>query len=328
MTRETLERRQVWVYVAALAAGIAVGARVPQAAPLFEALLWPCLAVLLFATFTQVPLVALPAALRDARFMAAVLIGNFIVLPLLVAGLLVLVPDDPAVRLGVLLVLLVPCTDWFITFTHQAGGDARRAIAVTPVVLVAQMALLPLYLGAFMGDGLGDVVSVSRMSTVFLLVIAVPLVAAYLTERWVARDVERRALIGRLGWWPVPLLALVLFFIGASQVEAVERALPLAGDVSAVFLLFFTGAVLLGLGAGRLLRLPVTQVRTLVFSFATRNSFVVLPLALALPAEWAAAAVVIVLQSVVELLGVLVLLWLVPRVLLPDAAVRAGGDAP
>ena len=150
---------------------------------------------------------------------------------------------------------------------------------------------------------------------VLALCIAAPLVAAYATERWVARDAGRKTLIRRLGWWPVPLLALVLFFLGASQAEAVAvaRAIPLAGDVAAVFLLFFVGAVLLGFGAGRLLRLPAAQARTLMFSFATRNSFVVLPLALALPPEWGAAAMVIVLQSVVELFGVLVLLWLLAR---------------
>ncbi|AHB48692.1 bile acid:sodium symporter [Hyphomicrobium nitrativorans NL23] len=315
MTRETLERRQVWVYVAAIAAGLCVGLGAPHAGPIFEALLWPCLAFLLFATFTQVPLAALPAALRDTRFMTAVLIGNFAVLPLLVAALLPLLPDDPAVRLGVLLVLLVPCTDWFITFTHQAGGDTQRAIAVTPVVLIVQIVLLPVYLWAFMGDGLSDAVSGSRMLAVFLLVITMPLAGAYATERWAGRGTGRAALIGRLGWLPVPLLALVLFLIGASQVETVEASLPLAGDVAAVFVLFFAGAVLVGIGAGRLFRLPLAEARTLVFSFATRNSFVVLPLALALPAEWAAAAVVIVLQSVVELFGVLVLLWLAPRIL-------------
>ena len=46
---------------------------------------------------------------------------------------------------------------------------------------------------------------------------------------------------------------------------------------------------------------------------STRNSFVVLPFALALPVHQQAAAVVIVLQSLVELLGMLVLLALVRR---------------
>ena len=54
-----------------------------------------------------------------------------------------------------------------------------------------------------------------------------------------------------------------------------------------------------------------------MFSLGTRNSFVVLPLALALPPEWRLAIVVIVFQSLVELLGVLVYLKAVPR-LLPE----------
>jgi arsenite transporter len=84
-----------------------------------------------------------PDALRDHRFMGAVLIGNFLLIPLVVWGLLAFLPDDPAIRLGVLVVLLVPCTDWFITFTHLGGGDTRRAIAATPVNLIVQIALLP-----------------------------------------------------------------------------------------------------------------------------------------------------------------------------------------
>jgi ACR3 family arsenite efflux pump ArsB len=54
-----------------------------------------------------------------------------------------------------------------------------------------------------------------------------------------------------------------------------------------------------------------------VFSLATRNSFVVLPLALALPAPWQAAAVAIVVQSLVELIGLMILLRLVAR-LVPE----------
>lgn len=76
-----------------------------------------------------------------------------------------------------------------------------------------------------------------------------------------------------------------------------------------------------GLGAllARAFALEVPAARALVFGLGTRNSFVVLPLALALPPAWAAAAVVIVLQSLVELLGMAVYLWWVPRRLIPGA---------
>ena len=120
--REQLERHQVWVYVLAIGVGLALGAGAPTAGEALEVLVWPALGALLYATFAQVPLVQLPSALRDWRFLAALCTGNFLVLPLLVWGLLFLLPDTPAIRLGVMLVLLVPCTDWFISFTHLGGG--------------------------------------------------------------------------------------------------------------------------------------------------------------------------------------------------------------
>lgn len=59
------------------------------------------------------------------------------------------------------------------------------------------------------------------------------------------------------------------------------------------------------------------QGRVLAFSFGTRNSFVVLPLALALPPSSDLAVVTIVFQSLVELLGVGVYLWWIPQKLFP-----------
>lgn len=317
MKREALERHQVWVYLIAIIIGLALGSVAPAIAPTLETLLWPALAVLLYATFTQVPFAQLPAAFKDARFVSAALIGNFVVLPVLVWGVLLLVPDDPAIRLGLLLVLLVPCTDWFITFAHHAGGDLRRAIAITPTLLAAQMVLLPLYLWLFMGAEFMEIMSAGRMVTVFGIVIVLPLAAAFLTERWAGQNPSRAARVEKLGWFPVPLLALVLFLIAASQVEAVLDSFPLLGDILVACVAFLIGAAVCGLLIGRAFRLPVTQARTLVFTLATRNSFVVLPFALALPAAWEMTAIVIVFQSLIELFGMLAFLWLVPRKLLP-----------
>jgi ACR3 family arsenite efflux pump ArsB len=319
MTRETIERHQVWIYLAAITIGLIVGTAAPGLGDVLEVLLWPSLAGLLYVTFTQVPLNHLPEAFRDGRFMAAILLSNFILVPLLVWALLLVVPGQPAVRLGVLLVLLVPCTDWFITFTHLARGDTRRAIAVTPVNLLVQIALLPLYLWMFMGESFAEILSADRIVTVFVVLIGVPLALALLTEVWS----ERRgagSIVERLAWFPVPLLALVVFLIAGSQVEAVAGSLPVLGQVLLAFLLFLVGAAAIGIVVAHLFSLPVPQARTLVFSVATRNSFVVLPFALALPAVWDVAVIVIVFQSLVELFGMVGFLWLVPRKLLPLSA--------
>jgi ACR3 family arsenite efflux pump ArsB len=68
-----------------------------------------------------------------------------------------------------------------------------------------------------------------------------------------------------------------------------------------------------GRGLARLFGLEPAAGRTLAYGFGTRNSFVVLPFALALPAGWEASALVIVLQSLVELLGMLLYLRGLPR---------------
>lgn len=317
MTRQQLERHQVWFYLGAILAGLALGSIAPGVSDALEALLWPALGFLLYATFTQVPLVHLPDAFRDRRFLGAVLIGNFLIVPFLVWGFLVFLPDDPAIRLGVLLVLLVPCTDWFITFTHLGGGDTRRAIAATPVNLIVQIVLLPVYLWLFMGEIFIEILAADRIATVFVLIILLPLLAAWLTERWVEHHATGRAFVAHLARLPVPLLGLVVFLIAASQVRAVTGALALMGQVAGVLVAFLIAAAGIGTGLGRLFRLPAASARALIYSLGTRNSFVVLPLALALAPRWQTATVVIVFQSLVELFGMLAYLWVVPRFLTP-----------
>ncbi|CAM4087745.1 arsenic resistance protein [Vreelandella rituensis] len=318
-----LERYQVIVYLLAIAVGLSFGAvyHVPDA---FDALLWPLLAALLYATFSQIPLIRLAAAFRDRNFFAAALMGNFVCLPLGVAILLWLVPDDPALRLGVGLVLLVPCTDWFITFSQLGGGDARHAIAFAPLSLLLQLMLLPFYLGWLVGSDSALDVALGDSFQAFALVILVPLGLAFLTQRWAAagrhseRSAERAKWLARLGWLPVPLLGVVVGIIALTQVSTVLEAVTQLPRLALVFGLFLLGAGLLARGLAWLFRLPVAQGRVLAFSLGTRNSFVVLPIALALPAGFEMAVIVVVFQSLVELLGMVGYLYWVPKKLFPN----------
>ena len=319
MTRQALETYQVLVYLAAIAMGLILGTTLPGRVGMLEALLWPLLGVLLYATFTQVPLTQLRGAWRDARFITAAVIGNFVLLPLVAWGLASLFAAEPAVRLGMLLVLLVPCTDWFITFSHLGGGKAQYAIALSPISLLLQLILLPFYLWLFLDQSLLVAVVQRELLLAFAGLILLPLLLAFVTEKWAQGSRCREYYIEWLGWLPVPLLALVVFSIAATQVGVVTGSLPLLGWLLLAFSCFLVVAALLARLLAQVANLPPAQGRVLAFSLSTRNSFVVLPLALSLPVSYELAVVAIVFQSLVELIGMAFFLWWVPRRLFPDA---------
>lgn len=321
MSRDTLERHQVWCYLGAVLIGLLAGTVWSGLGPPAETLVWPVLAVLLYATFTQVPLVSIPAAFADGRFLGTALVGNFVLAPLVVWGLVQLLPDDDVLRLGVLLVLLVPCTDWFITFTQLGGGDTPRAIALTPITLVVQLALLPAYLWAMSGVDVGSVFSLADLWPAVLVVLG-PLALAALTEVWSSRSEGGARLVDGLGWGPVPLLAVVILLVATAHVGEVRDSLDVLPFVLGVAMAYLAAALVLAKGLATAVRLPKGRARTLAFSLGTRNSFIVLPFALSLPAGWEVAAIVVVMQSLVELFGMVLYLWFVPRVLFPDNGVR------
>ncbi len=317
MTREAIEKYQVVIYVAAIISGFFWGTHFPELSLIFESLLWPVLGLLLYTTFTQIRLSKIRHAfVQDRRFIYTALAGNFVLIPLIILIFITFLPDHPPIQLGVALVLLVPCTDWFITFPQLGRGDTERAIAFSPLSLLFQILLLPAYLFLFFGQELTLFLATNKMILAFTGIIILPLIIAWLTERWVEKAPDsRRKTISRLGWMPVPLLAAVIFMIAASQAHALRDASFLLAYPAICYVIFLLSAALLARVLAEIISLPVRQGRTLAFSFGSRNSFVVLPLALALPESFEITVLAVVLQSLIELFGMALYVWLVPGML-------------
>lgn len=140
-----------------------------------------------------------------------------------------------------------------------------------------------------------------------------PLILAWLTERLTEKHPRAQTLVDWLGWLPVPLLALVVFLIAGSQVSLVIDNGALLWSALVVFVLYLVAAAIIGKGLSELFGFTPTISRTITFSLGTRNSFVMLPLALSLPEPWRAAIVVIVFQSLIELFGMVAYLRWLPR---------------
>ncbi|PYC22202.1 arsenic resistance protein [Pseudomonas mosselii] len=312
MDRDQLERNQIPLYFIAVVLAAAIGLFTPGVARPLEALVTPAIAVLMYAMFLQIPFLDLRAGLGNRRFMGALLLANFVLVPLLVwAGTRGLV-EHPAVLVGALLVLLTPCIDYVVVFTHIGKGDSRLTLAATPVLLLVQLALLPLYLALMLGGGQVEI-SVVPFVEAFVLLIVLPLLLAVATSA----GARRSALVAKWNdawaWLPVPAMALVLVAVIGSQISVMASRLDDLLPVVPVYVGFALLAPFLGWGAARLFKLSTGEARAVTFSAATRNSLVVLPLALALPESIRAlAAAAVITQTLVELVSELIYVRTVP----------------
>jgi len=309
---EWWDARQVPLYLVAITVGAAIGLVLPQTAPSLEHSIEPALMLLLFATFLGVPLIEVGHAFRDLRFLGTVLVANFAVVPLIAWGLSRFVADDRGLLLGVLLVLLTPCIDYVIVFTGLAGGARARLLAAAPLLMLAQIALLPVYLLLFAGADALSVIDIAPFAEAFLLLIVIPLAAAAIVQALARRSRAGRVVEDVMASTMVPLMMIVLAVVIGSQIAAVGSQLTALVRVLPLYVAFVVIAVAVGAAAGRLARLDVPAKRAVMFSAATRNSLVVLPLALALPPSLAIAPLAVVAQTLVELVAMVVLVRLVP----------------
>ncbi|MET0297488.1 MAG: arsenic resistance protein [Microbacterium sp.] len=307
-----MERHQVALFVAAIAVGAAVGLAIPDAGAAVEPAITPALGALLYVTFLGVPFGRLAAAFRDRRFLATVLVLNFVALPVVVFGLSRFVSDDRALLVGVLLVLLTPCVDYVVVFTGLAGGAREKLLTATPLLMIAQVALLPVYLWLMAGEDVVGAFDVRPFVEAFALLIVLPLALAVATQLLARRARWARAWTAAAAGAMVPLMMAVLAVVVGSQIAAVGGALARILAVVPIFVAFAVLAFAAGFVGSRGLDAPSR--RAVVFSGVTRNSLVVLPLALALPSTFALAPLVVVTQTLVELVVMVAMVWVVPRV--------------
>jgi ACR3 family arsenite efflux pump ArsB len=301
------ERHQAPLLLAAVAAGGLLGLVLPQAAVLAPAIT-PLLGLVLLATFLAVPFRRLGEALRDWRLLGLLGVVNFALVPALVWALTRIVARDEALLLGAALVLLTPCIDYVIVFTRMAGGAADRLLAAAPLLLVGQAALLPVLLPLVSGRRLA--IDPAPFLEALLLLIVLPLAVAAALQVAATRWRPARAAGDGLSAAMVPLMMATLLVVVASQLAAVGDALPRLLPAAVLFALYAALATVLAALVARAARLDAPRGRALVLSAVTRNSLVVLPLALALPEPL--VPLVVVTQTVVELVALSVLVRLLP----------------
>jgi arsenite transporter len=296
-------RWQVPVVLAAVAVGTALGLIFDLGdAP--ERLVVPALVGLLALTFAGVNGRSLIEGIRPHPKVAAASLGiNFAWTPAF-AGLLgwLLLSAQPDLRLGLVMLLVTPCTDWYLVFTGTARGNVALAASLLPPNLVLQLLLLPLFVTALTGSAadipLGD------LAGSVAIVLGIPLVIAaavrFLAARAGAHErldhaLERAQPVG-LG-----LLAVAIVAIFATHARVITDNTDAFLRLLAPLAAFFAVTYLVATATTRTLGLRYPERVTLTMTTLARNSPVALAIATAAFPDRPLVAVALVVGPLIEL---------------------------
>ena len=310
-----IEDQQIFIYAITIMIALILGIYAPTYTNIGEAFIPLTLGCLMYTMFSQIPFFELKKALHNRRYLIALILANFIVVPLIVWLLIQFLPNNTAILIGVLLVLLTPCIDYVIVFTKIGKGDAGLVLTSTPLLFILQMLLLPLYLWGFAGKEFISVIEITPFIEAFTTLIFIPLLLALYVQWAAQRSRAGQQILTLSSWLPVPFMAIVLLLIISSQIPKIIDSFESILIVVPIYIAFIILTFIAALLIGQYFKLEISAQRALIFSTGTRNSLVVLPFALALPGNLSViAAAVIVTQTIVELIGELIYIKLVPYI--------------
>lgn len=191
--------------------------------------------------------------------------------------------------------------------------NARLLLATTPVLLLLQMLLLPVFLGLMLGSNATGLIQPEPFVHAFVWLIAVPLLTAGLVQAFGKRNKHGARLVSTLSLLPVPATALVLFMVLASVMPQVGLAQHAALRALPIYIAFAIIAPFVGWAVARVMQLETTAARAVSFSASYRNSLVILPLAFAVPGGTPLIPAVILTQTITELFFLPAYVRLMPR---------------
>lgn len=273
------ERLQPVMLAAAIVAGLATAAAAPDGAAHLVDLVAPCAFVAMLTVMLDMDPSAIARSWRRWRPMALALTLNTLVAPAFAFVLTrIFLGDVPAVAVGLLLYLMLPCTGWYLLFTRMARGDLALGLNLLPWNLLLPAVLLFVYLPLL--GWAGSPLDVP----VFLRGVALFVVAPALLASAIRGLSRRSARVARLqlavrGTVKGAALLLLVFALFASQGGTLFGSGATLARLVVPALLFFGMMAGVAWWAATRLSLTVGEAIAVTFTATARNAEVAIALA-------------------------------------------------
>ncbi|MEN9269847.1 MAG: hypothetical protein Q6L49_03710 [Thermostichales cyanobacterium HHBFW_bins_127] len=276
-----LQKTQPFLLLIAIGLGLGL-AQVSWLSELAAGLIVPLLALMLYATFLPVTWGSFRQTFAKTKVVLTSLAINFLWTPILAWTLGALfLRESVDVWVGLLMLMVTPCTDWYLVFTGVAGGDVALATALLPVNLTLQVLLLPVYLLIFVGM----VVEVDPLNWAqgLFFSLGIPLILARISQETIIQlwgEASLDQVSQKIGVVQLISLNLAVVCIFAAKGHMLGGHLGLWLQLLAPVSLFFLINLLLAYQAAQLFRLSYPEFACLSCTTLARNS----PLSLAIAA--------------------------------------------
>ncbi len=171
---------QPMIIIAAALLGLLLGAVTPLGKG-SSGLIEIFLMMLLYILFLSIDLKQIKKSFSNLRFTLSALVINFVFTPLFAYMLgEIFFPSSLDIRIGLLMLLVTPCTDWYLVFTGLSKGNVELGMSILPLNLILQIVLLPVYLLVLLGNEV--TMNVGSLVGGVAMVLVIPFVLSHITK--------------------------------------------------------------------------------------------------------------------------------------------------
>ena len=278
-------------------------------------LIMPSLMAMLFLVFIQIPIKDITKSFKNMKFTLTSICINFIWTPILVFILgRVFLGNNSDLLIGFVMLMVTPCTDWYLIFTGIAKGNVALGASILPLNLILQLILLPVYVFLIGQSSVQmDVLNLLKGVIVSLII---PLFGALIYRKLSISkkgiDYFEKNIVSKACEYQGYFLNIAIVFMFASQGKILIKNPQILLQLLIPVLLFFIINLIVGQFVGRKLNLSHEDNVALNLTTLARNSPIALAIAVATFPNKPLISLALIIGPLIEL----PVLFIVSKVLL------------
>lgn len=288
------------IIITAALLGLLLGAVTPVGS-VSSSLIEVFLMMLLYILFLSIDLKQIKKSFTNVRFTLSAVLINFVFTPLFgyVLGK-IFFPGSLDIRIGLLMLLVTPCTDWYLVFTGLSKGNVELGMSILPLNLILQIVLLPVYLLVLIGSEV--TMDVGSLVSSVAIVLVIPFVLAYITKLVTRNSEKFKSFLSEQGDnLQLLFLCLAVVVMFASEGKNLLDNPLLLAQMFIPLLIFFAVLFFVAQLVGRLQKFPKKDIVALNMTTLARNSPLSLAIAVVTFPEQPLVSLALVIGPLIEL---------------------------